>query len=302
MTTDTPEAIWARVAPDLTYLTETYPSETIALVEAHWDAVRPRLLQALQAVADDPSCGGDGDTQLHLYAMYLLAKHREPAAFAPLLRLLELPRHDLDWLLGDVLTEGLGICLASTATGEADHAALRAAALNDTFDEFARAAALTALLTRVMEGDLDLATHRAWLVQTGEREAARLRADLEADSSFLSLLVGDLSDLGAGPVLDTIRGWYAEGLIDELHIDQPYVEERAWLDFDTLREQARHEHYVRDLKRETAWWFYPRHDYRYAEADVLSQPYRRETPKIGRNEPCPCGSGRKYKKCCGAPR
>jgi preprotein translocase subunit SecA len=22
--------------------------------------------------------------------------------------------------------------------------------------------------------------------------------------------------------------------------------------------------------------------------------------KVGRNEPCPCGSGRKYKKCCGA--
>ncbi len=27
---------------------------------------------------------------------------------------------------------------------------------------------------------------------------------------------------------------------------------------------------------------------------------RRETPKIGRNDPCPCGSGKKYKKCCGA--
>jgi preprotein translocase subunit SecA len=28
-------------------------------------------------------------------------------------------------------------------------------------------------------------------------------------------------------------------------------------------------------------------------------PYRRTHPKIGRNEPCPCGSGKKYKKCCG---
>ena len=27
---------------------------------------------------------------------------------------------------------------------------------------------------------------------------------------------------------------------------------------------------------------------------------RREAPKIGRNDPCPCGSGKKYKKCCGA--
>ena len=28
-------------------------------------------------------------------------------------------------------------------------------------------------------------------------------------------------------------------------------------------------------------------------------PYQRETPKVGRNDPCPCGSGKKYKKCCG---
>jgi uncharacterized protein YecA (UPF0149 family) len=30
------------------------------------------------------------------------------------------------------------------------------------------------------------------------------------------------------------------------------------------------------------------------------QPIRREQPKVGRNDPCPCGSGKKYKRCCGA--
>lgn len=29
------------------------------------------------------------------------------------------------------------------------------------------------------------------------------------------------------------------------------------------------------------------------------ETYRRETPKVGRNDPCPCGSGKKYKNCCG---
>lgn len=29
-------------------------------------------------------------------------------------------------------------------------------------------------------------------------------------------------------------------------------------------------------------------------------PYVREAPKTGRNDPCPCGSGKKFKKCCGA--
>lgn len=32
---------------------------------------------------------------------------------------------------------------------------------------------------------------------------------------------------------------------------------------------------------------------------VKLQPQRRESPKIRRNEKCPCNSGLKYKKCCG---
>ena len=30
------------------------------------------------------------------------------------------------------------------------------------------------------------------------------------------------------------------------------------------------------------------------------QPYQKSGPKVGRNDPCPCGSGKKYKKCCGS--
>ena len=34
--------------------------------------------------------------------------------------------------------------------------------------------------------------------------------------------------------------------------------------------------------------------------DVIQvKTVRRESPKTGRNDPCPCGSGKKYKKCCG---
>ena len=34
-------------------------------------------------------------------------------------------------------------------------------------------------------------------------------------------------------------------------------------------------------------------------ASEKSAPVRHEGPKVGRNDPCPCGSGKKYKKCCG---
>ena len=38
----------------------------------------------------------------------------------------------------------------------------------------------------------------------------------------------------------------------------------------------------------------PGHSYGNPKPDT----FRRGEPKIGRNEPCPCGSGKKFKKCC----
>jgi SEC-C motif domain protein len=38
----------------------------------------------------------------------------------------------------------------------------------------------------------------------------------------------------------------------------------------------------------------------YVDGDVIGgKLVVREGPRIGRNDPCPCGSGKKYKKCCG---
>jgi len=44
-------------------------------------------------------------------------------------------------------------------------------------------------------------------------------------------------------------------------------------------------------KTDGTWYFY---DGRM----VNPAPVRHDTPRIGRNDPCPCGSGKKYKKCC----
>ncbi|MBI5083521.1 MAG: SEC-C domain-containing protein [Acidobacteria bacterium] len=43
--------------------------------------------------------------------------------------------------------------------------------------------------------------------------------------------------------------------------------------------------------------YFPPEDHQHGEA-AAPAPVRSE--KVGRNEPCPCGSGKKYKKCCGA--
>lgn len=58
-------------------------------------------------------------------------------------------------------------------------------------------------------------------------------------------------------------------------------------------EGGEQEHRERSLFRrhEGAWYF--------TSGDILGpRTVRLEGPKVGRNDPCPCGSGKKYKKCC----
>jgi uncharacterized protein YecA (UPF0149 family) len=50
-----------------------------------------------------------------------------------------------------------------------------------------------------------------------------------------------------------------------------------------------------DLRREFAKEFSGDLD----DDEFYPETYVRTEPKIGRNDPCPCGSGKKYKKCCG---
>ena len=58
-------------------------------------------------------------------------------------------------------------------------------------------------------------------------------------------------------------------------------------------------------KSENGQWFFVNGDSRtHKEGEghhhKKPQTVLRESPKIGRNDPCSCGSGKKYKKCCGA--
>jgi len=63
-----------------------------------------------------------------------------------------------------------------------------------------------------------------------------------------------------------------------------------------------HEHHelasFRKDNEKNCWYFVDGHT---PGSDERAEPvvtYVRDKPKVGRNEPCPCGSGKKYKKCC----
>jgi SEC-C motif-containing protein len=56
-------------------------------------------------------------------------------------------------------------------------------------------------------------------------------------------------------------------------------------------ERIKH-HEVATFRKEAGTWT-------FVDGRMSNQPIRRDEPKIGRNDPCRCGSGKKYKKCCG---
>jgi SEC-C motif domain protein len=60
----------------------------------------------------------------------------------------------------------------------------------------------------------------------------------------------------------------------------------------THAEERRRHHEEASFARQGGRWY-------FVEGEVVrARPFVRSEPKHGRNDPCPCGSGRKYKKCC----
>lgn len=57
------------------------------------------------------------------------------------------------------------------------------------------------------------------------------------------------------------------------------------------RDQAHHE--LSSFKKVDGRWYF------VDGKQMGNKPVKREAPKVGRNDPCHCGSGKKFKKCCG---
>ena len=60
--------------------------------------------------------------------------------------------------------------------------------------------------------------------------------------------------------------------------------------------------YVAEKCKENGWHyiigFEPDKPEDLSDLKLLNPPHLIKSEKIGRNDPCPCGSGKKYKKCC----
>ena len=55
---------------------------------------------------------------------------------------------------------------------------------------------------------------------------------------------------------------------------------------------------LKDVHHETGKFKKEKNEWLYAEGRISPTTITRTAPKTGRNDPCPCGSGKKYKHCC----
>lgn len=83
-----------------------------------------------------------------------------------------------------------------------------------------------------------------------------------------------------------------ESLTEESEIKATIVFDKLY--YNMINAKA---HWLYDLKE---WDTLLTEDQRIAIRKQFNEDHRAVSNKVGRNEPCPCGSGKKYKKCCGA--
>jgi hypothetical protein len=276
---------------------------------AQKDEITPHLLEILDRVADHPEEFLQQESAPHLYALFLLAQFREKQAYPLIVRAASLPPKTVDELLGDAITEGLPKILASVCGG--DVSLIEQLAENKDADEFVRGSAINALLALVVNGDKSRE-------EVLDYYAALLDGKLGKDDSdyVWSSVVSCATDLYPEEIYDKIKKAFDEDRVDEFVIGLDDVDRHLAAGKEAaLAELHKNPHlqFVESAIEEMDWWYWYREpDLRPSHVKSLSDltpAYQSEkqpqTPhkapvKVGRNDPCPCGSGKKYKKCHGA--
>jgi hypothetical protein len=197
-------------------------------------------------------------------------------------------------LLGDALTENAAQVIAGVFDGEP--APLFALMVDQRADGFVRGAMFETLVMLTLDGRLPRA------------EAERFLAD------FPGLVTPDTGEevwwawaeaiaaLGVSALMPTVGAVFDRGLIDPMlgsfkHIEGFLAQTLRYGRPDWFLDQTRHQP-LTDAVADLATWpgFQPKPQALVTASGFV--PRAPQAAKVGRNDPCPCGSGLKYKKCC----
>jgi hypothetical protein len=297
-----PQTLWFRLRPHLLSCDQGFPYQALGMALIAQERLAPLWVAELEAFAQDHSLVTD-DCVLHLHLMVMLAACRDTRAFAPLLSLCSLSESESEEILGDFSTSVMARALAAVSGGSVQP--LLDLADRQDVSVWLRGAALHALTVRAQEGESDRTETVRTLLAWAEAEVARLDTGLADDAEVLNSVVIDLCELCCVEAEPAIRRWYEAGLIsDDLRGDLSAIGSLLRRDFDEVCRDARERGllYITDAATELQDWamFHSTDSDPGAWYFDEPQTFVREAPKVGRNDPCPCGSGKKFKKCCGA--
>jgi hypothetical protein len=261
---------------------ETFPLDALMTLRQKWSEARDPLLAALTAYASGADRSEENASKA-FFGLHLLAEKGETAAFAPLVAV-ALEGETLYDMIGDGTTETLPSLFISLCGG--DFASLRKIVETPEADEWARVAAIEALCWFVHKGDIPLEEARAafanWFETLLPRETHVVWYGMQAGVALLGF--GDLEPL----VARTFR----QKLVDNTIL--------AFEDFqDDLRAaRADRDGFFKERGLGPIEDAVAALEVFDVEEEDAPEPVENKFRNVGRNDPCPCGSGKKYKKCC----
>jgi hypothetical protein len=284
----------------------SFPEDLVAEVITRREEVTPRFLEILEDIDRNPEPWlADNRGMLHIYTLYLLALFRETRAYPLLVRIFSRSGEFPFELAGDVVTQDLSRILASVSGG--DVSGMAALIENEQANEYVRWNAMSGMVSLVTAGERTRDEVMAYFVQLFKKLERKPGAQWDG-------LANVCADLGPQEAIEELGRAYQDGLIDTGSIDWQDIEHTLALGQQGALQRTRYRApLITDLAKNMGW-MQRFHDEerekereRDSEEDLLESlseyatvPIRRIAPKVGRNEPCPCGSGTKFKKCCGA--
>jgi Protein of unknown function (DUF1186)/SEC-C motif len=236
------------------------------------------------------------------FIFHLLGEWREKSAYRRLARLLRIPSHELEVVLGDAITTTSHRVMAAVCDGDPEP--LYEIILDPKADEFIRSRMCNALAMVVLRGEINRADAARFL--RGAFNEIQPQTCCYVWQGWQSAI----SMLGLSELTILVRRAFDRGFIDpqwlrfehfqrnlDWAIKHPGVprhpQSRQFTLFgDTIDELSRWDGF-----RENAHADLGRNQQDNL-AQILQQPYQNPHLGIGRNDPCLCGSGKKFKNCC----
>ena len=297
----------------LQYNEGRFPREALEAAIANKELIVPELLAILErAIENSAELVEQPKYMAHVYAMLLLAQFREERAYPLILRFFSQPGDVSIEATGDGIFNLLSRILASVSGG--DDGPLKQLIENTNAYGYVRWAAIDSLVVLVACGQKSRDEVMAYFLELFRGKLTRVY------SEAWNGLVCSALDLYPEEVSEDIVKCLDEELADSFVVGPESVAHVLEQGKQSVLDQLsgrKHYSLVDDVIGEMEWWdcfkqpeSYQKTDQSYKKAyrkllaeQKHNQPKEHKEPyrvvKIGRNEPCPCGSGKKYKKCCG---